>query len=154
MHLDHSADAQHSAPAHVLLAEDNILNQRVVTLMLRTLDLTVDIVDNGLKAVEACASGQYSIVLMDIEMPVMDGLEATRRIISQSSHPAPYVIAYTASACRDECLAAGMDNYLRKPVKRDELARALAAGAAAVAARVDAMLSSVDGGRSLAPSLH
>jgi CheY-like chemotaxis protein len=154
MHLNHSADAQHLAPPHVLLAEDNILNQRVATLMLRTLDLTVDVADNGLEAVEACASGQYSIVLMDIEMPVMDGLEATRHILSQSWNPAPYVIAYTASACRDECLTAGMDDYLRKPVKRDELARALAAGAAAVAARVDAMLSSVDGGRSLAPSLH
>lgn len=154
MHVNRSPHPQEVAPPHVLLAEDNPLNQRVVALMLRALGLAVDIVDDGRGAVEACASGQYSVVLMDIEMPVMDGLEATRRILSMSWNPAPYVIAYTASACRDECLAAGMDDYLRKPVKREDLARALAAGAAAVAARLDPMLPSPGSGRPLALLLH
>ncbi len=114
----------------VLLAEDNLVNQRVAQLMLDRLGYSVDIVSTGQEAVEAVAGSTYDVVLMDVQMPQMDGLEATRQIISRASEAKrPYIVAMTASALvedRDACTAAGMDDYLSKPVRVRDLALLLA----------------------------
>ncbi|WP_375432414.1 response regulator [uncultured Friedmanniella sp.] len=118
-----------ASPLRVLLAEDNLVNQRVAQLMLDRLGYSVDTVSTGREAVEAVQSSTYDVVLMDVQMPQMDGLEATRRIVSQSEGSRPYIVAMTASALvedRDACAAAGMDSYLSKPVRARELALLLA----------------------------
>ena len=118
-----------SQSLRLLVAEDNAVNQRVVTLILERLGYHTDLVSNGAEAVAAVEAGGYDVVLMDVEMPVMDGLEATRRI-RRALPPdrQPRIIGLTASALRDERdkgLAAGMDDYLAKPVRREELAAVL-----------------------------
>jgi two-component system sensor histidine kinase/response regulator len=114
-------------PARVLVAEDNPVNQRVARLMLEKCGCRVDVVENGALAVDGVATGQYDLVLMDCQMPVCDGFEATRRI---RALPAPsnaiVIVALTANALsgdREHCLAAGMNDYLAKPVRRDALAQ-------------------------------
>jgi signal transduction histidine kinase/CheY-like chemotaxis protein len=115
----------------VLVAEDNLVNQQVIGLMLERLGHRPDIVANGAEAVEAVTSAPYDLVLMDVQMPEMDGLEATRRI--RRDVPAarqPRIVALTASALhedRERCRAAGMDDHLAKPLRREELTEALAA---------------------------
>jgi PAS domain S-box-containing protein len=113
----------------LLLAEDNLMNQRVEALILGKLGYRVDIVDNGLQAVLAVESGSYDVVLMDVQMPQMDGLEATRRIRGLPVHKQPYVVALTASVQprdREACVRAGMDTFLPKPVRVGELRDLLA----------------------------
>lgn len=113
----------------ILLAEDNEINQRVAKLMLDMLGHQVDTVGNGFDAVTAVTSGSYDLVLMDVQMPDVDGLEATRRIRSRlPSDQVPFIVAMTANARpqdREACLAAGMDEYLSKPVRMKELEAAL-----------------------------
>ena len=113
----------------VLLAEDNAVNQRVASLLLERLGYRCDLVGDGQEALDALATRPYDVVLMDVQMPVLDGLEATRRLRAQlPADRQPRVIAMTANALaedRDACLAAGMDDYLAKPVRRDELAAVL-----------------------------
>jgi PAS domain S-box-containing protein len=115
----------------VLLAEDDEVNQKVAQLMLRRLGHQVDIVSNGQEALHALQSVSYDVVVMDIQMPVMDGLEATRRI--RSDLPAqrqPVIVAMTAGVFRggrDACLTAGMDGYLSKPVREVDLRGAITA---------------------------
>jgi signal transduction histidine kinase/CheY-like chemotaxis protein/HPt (histidine-containing phosphotransfer) domain-containing protein len=128
------------APARrlrVLLAEDNVVNQRVATLLLERLGYRADVVSDGLEALEALTRLPYDVVLMDVQMPVLDGLEATRRLRAElPADRQPRVIAMTANAMaedREQCLAAGMDDYLAKPVRRDELAAALSRAGALVA---------------------
>ncbi|MCP4573560.1 MAG: response regulator [bacterium] len=121
----------------VLVAEDNPVNQRVVLRMLRRLGCAAEVADDGSKALEMLAAGVFDIVLMDCQMPVMGGLEATRvlRAMSGEASRIP-VIALTASASatdRDQCLAAGMDGYLSKPLKLDALAETLESFVAAPA---------------------
>ncbi len=118
-----------SHAARVLVAEDNAVNQRVARLMLEKCGCRVDVVENGALAVEAVATGIYDLVLMDCQMPVCDGFEATRRIRALAG-PANgiVVVALTANALsgdRAHCLAAGMNDYLAKPVRRDALAELL-----------------------------
>ena len=117
-------------PLRVLLAEDNPVNQRVAQLMLDKLGHRVDTVGTGVEAVRAAQSSTYDVVLMDVQMPQLDGLEATRQIVaSLSGSERPYIVAMTASALvedRDACAAAGMDGYLSKPVRARELALLLA----------------------------
>ncbi|AMY08241.1 Signal transduction histidine-protein kinase BarA [Luteitalea pratensis] len=119
-----------SRAAHVLVAEDNPVNQTVARLMLEKCGCRVDVVANGALAVDAVRAGRYDLVLMDCQMPVCDGFEATRRI---RALPAPLdgiiIVALTGNALagdRERCLAAGMNDYLAKPVRRDALADALA----------------------------
>ena len=123
-------------PLRILLAEDNVVNQMVVTLMLKKIGYAVQIVDNGKKVLEALARQTYDLVLMDIQMPEMDGLEATREIRKSESlptgsdipKPPVYIIALTADAMqgdREKCLDAGMNDYLTKPIRPNELQAAL-----------------------------
>ena len=111
----------------VLLAEDDSTSQRVFELMLRKFGAQVTIVDNGEQAVLAVQQRTYNVILMDIKMSVMDGLEAVDRILTYyGDRPRPYIIAVTAGGARGDCLAAGMDNYLLKPIGMSELEEMLA----------------------------
>ena len=112
----------------ILVAEDNEINQVVVAEMLTRVGYTCEIANNGRQAVEMIARGSYDLVLMDCQMPEMDGFEATRAIrLAEQSSVAPRrlpIVALTANAVkgdRERCLAAGMDTYLTKPVNRLQL---------------------------------
>ncbi|HSD58847.1 MAG TPA: response regulator [Methanotrichaceae archaeon] len=109
--------------------EDNPVNQRVAQMMLRNLGYLADVVTNGLEALEALAHQSYDIILMDIQMPEMDGLEATRIIRQRlSAEKQPRIIAVTAHALdysREMCIDAGMDDYIAKPVHKEDLAEML-----------------------------
>ena len=121
----------------VLLAEDNVVNQRVALLMLDRLGYRADVAANGLEVLEAVARTPYDVVLMDVQMPELDGLGATGRLRAEvAPDRQPWIIAMTASALaedRERCLAAGMDDFLSKPVRREDLAAALARAARASA---------------------
>ncbi|HSK94089.1 MAG TPA: response regulator [Candidatus Angelobacter sp.] len=113
----------------VLLVEDNIVNRKLALKLLEREGLAADVATNGLEAIAAVEQAAYDVVLMDVQMPELDGLEATRRI--RAGTPAggqPRIVAMTANAMagdREACLAAGMDDYLAKPIRPDELAVAL-----------------------------
>ena len=111
-------------PLRILLAEDNVINRQVGTRMLESLGYQADVAENGIEAVEALQTKHYDLVLMDVHMPEMDGLEATRRIRALQDRPQPRIFAMTASALdheRQACLDAGMDRHLAKPFRRREL---------------------------------
>ena len=128
-----------SGDLRILLVEDTAANQTVARLLLSSLGhRDVEIVDNGRLAVAACEAREFDVVLMDVQMPVMDGLEATRRIRAARLPGAqPRIVAMTANAFssdRDLCLQAGMDDYLSKPIERATLARVLGQGESPVPA--------------------
>ncbi|MFO0652366.1 MAG: ATP-binding protein [Polyangiales bacterium] len=117
-----SAEAP-AASARVLVAEDNAVNQKVITLMLKRLGHRVDAVANGAEALEALSRAPYDLVLMDVQMPEMDGLEATRQLRARGDRVR--VVALTANVSGDDrarCTAAGMDDFLSKPVREAALA--------------------------------
>ena len=120
-----------AAPLRVLVAEDNPVNQRVVLLLLERLGYRADVVGNGTEALEAAAARPYDVIFMDVRMPELDGMEATRRIRTELPAAAqPRIVALTANAMaedRESCLAAGMDDFVSKPVTAAELTRALRA---------------------------
>lgn len=112
----------------VLLAEDNIVNQRVIARMMEKLGWTVAVVDNGKQAVDRSAEEDFDVILMDIQMPEMDGLTATMAIRSRERQvgghlPIVALTAYAMQGDRERCLIAGMDDYLSKPVRIDDLHR-------------------------------
>jgi len=115
----------------ILLAEDNLVNQIVTQRMLNKLGYRSDVAANGFEVLQALERQHYDVVLMDVQMPEMDGLEATRMIRQRwTDEETPFIIAMTASALkgdREACLAAGMDNYVSKPVKMEMLRAALEA---------------------------
>ena len=107
----------------ILLAEDNQINQRVGILMLKHVGYTADVASDGEEAVEAHRAHPYDVILMDCQMPVMDGFQATRRI-RELKEPQPVIIAVTAHALtgeREKCLSKGMDDYLSKPFTAAQL---------------------------------
>ena len=108
----------------VLLVEDNLINQQVAREILEGASLVVHTANNGLEAVEAVRSDEYDAVIMDLEMPVMSGYEATRLIREESRHAELPIIAMTAHAIqgtREACLAAGMNDYIAKPIEKGQL---------------------------------
>ena len=113
----------------ILVAEDNAVNQQLAVLLLQKLGYRADLAGDGTEALEALERQPYDVVLMDVQMPEMDGLEATRRIHQRwPADNRPYIIAVTANAMegdREACLAAGMDDYMSKPIREEELAATL-----------------------------
>ena len=115
----------------ILLVEDNLVNQTVATRLLEKLGHTVNVASHGREGVELWQTGPYDVVLMDVQMPVMDGVEATRHIraaeaaTARRRTPIVALTAHALSSDRDRCLAAGMDRYLSKPIRIDALAEAL-----------------------------
>ncbi len=112
----------------ILLAEDNAVNQKVALRLLERLGYSADVASNGLEAIEALERRPYDVVLMDVQMPELDGLDASRRICERWPDTRPRIIAMTANALpedREACFAAGMDDYVAKPIRPDVLAGAL-----------------------------
>ncbi len=117
--LSGELESERLGKLRVLVAEDNPNNQKVIRLLLRRLGIEPHIVANGQQAVEAANSNPYDIIFLDLQMPVMDGLQATRGIIGLHLPKRPHIIALTANAFqedRDAAIAAGMDDYLSKPI--------------------------------------
>jgi len=123
----------------LLVADDNTINQRLATTMLKKMGLASDVAANGLEVLDALRRQHYDIILMDVQMPELDGIEATRRIRADlSAERQPWIIALTAGASPEErkaCEDAGMDAFLAKPFKPDQLAEALQNGARALQER-------------------
>jgi len=113
---------------NVLLVEDHAINQKLATTLLERWGHHVEVAGNGQIALDMLARQQFDIILMDMQMPVMDGLEATRRIRASETIRRTPIIAMTANAMegdREHCLAAGMDDYISKPIKAQELQQML-----------------------------
>jgi len=111
----------------ILLAEDNPVNRKVALTMLKHLGYNADVVANGQEVLDALSDHHYDAILMDVQMPVMDGMEAARRIRAAGNHR-PWIIAMTAHALegdRERCIEAGMDDYVSKPVRMGILMAAL-----------------------------
>jgi CheY-like chemotaxis protein len=115
-------------PLRILLAEDNQVNQKLALRILEQMGYRADIASNGLETIESIERQEYDVILMDVQMPEMDGLEATRQIVARWPHKHPRIIGLTANALegdREQCLAAGMDDYISKPIRVGELIDAL-----------------------------
>lgn len=136
---------EHVQHRRILVVEDNIVNQKLAVRMVEKLGYKPDVVENGQEALAALAKGDYAVILMDCQMPVMDGFEATRCIREREAsgtsdskldtRPHIPIVAVTANAMqgdRERCLATGMDDYLAKPIKLDELRSALTRWASAL----------------------
>jgi CheY-like chemotaxis protein len=120
---DHNVDKKLSdkLPLRILLAEDNFTNQELVVSLMRKMGYTIDVADNGKKALEILDHKTFDVILMDVQMPVMNGIEATQAIIQKyPESERPYIIAITANAMhgdRERFLEAGMVDYLSKPIR-------------------------------------
>ena len=116
-------------PLRILLAEDNAVNQKLAMRLLQQMGYRADLAANGIEAVESVQRQAYDVVLMDVQMPELDGLDATRQICSLMPNGGrPRIVAMTANAMqgdREMCMAAGMDDYLTKPIRVDRLVEAL-----------------------------
>ena len=129
--LKSAAQQPHHVPSlHVLLAEDSLVNQKLAVALLEGQGHTVTLVNNGKEAVAATGAQKFDLVLMDVQMPEMDGLEATAEIRAREQHTGTHVpiIAMTAHALkgdRERCLGAGMNNYVAKPIRAEELFQAI-----------------------------
>jgi CheY-like chemotaxis protein len=116
-------------PLRILLAEDILVNQKLALRLLQQMGYRADVASNGLKAVQSVERQPYDVILMDVQMPEMDGLEASWQICARwPRSQRPTIIAMTANAMqgdREMCLEAGMDDYVSKPIRPDELVKAL-----------------------------
>jgi signal transduction histidine kinase/CheY-like chemotaxis protein len=125
--LDPTMAARH--PLRILLAEDNVVNQKLALRLLQQMGYRADVASNGIEAIECVVRQTYDVVLMDVQMPEMDGLEASRRITAKwTPGERPRIVAMTANAMhgdREMCLEAGMDDYVTKPIRVDALVEAL-----------------------------
>jgi CheY-like chemotaxis protein len=126
------------APLQLLLAEDNVVNQKVALRMLERLGYRAEVAANGIEVLAALERQRFDVVLLDVHMPEMDGLEAARRICARWPRDRrPRLIALTANAMdgdREACLEAGMDDYITKPVRMETLAAVLGKAAGRPAA--------------------
>ena len=126
--IDHDLGARH--PLRILLAEDNAVNQKLALRLLERMGYRADVAENGLAAISAVEGSTYDVILMDVQMPELDGLEATRRIRRRWPGGRPRIVAMTANAMdgdREACLAAGMDDYIAKPIAPEALQASLMA---------------------------
>jgi len=115
-------------PLKILLAEDNAVNQKLALRILEQMSYRADVASNGIEAIESIERQEYDVILMDVQMPEMDGLEATRQIVARWPVRHPHIIGLTANAMqgdREMCIAAGMNDYITKPIRIDELVGAL-----------------------------
>ena len=123
MNENSNNQAKASVPLRILMAEDNPINQRVGKLILQRAGFNIDLVGDGNEALEAHRANPYDLILMDCQMPTMDGFEASRQI-RLLEQPQPIIVAVTANALvgeRERCLNAGMDDYLSKPFQAEQL---------------------------------
>ena len=112
----------------VLLAEDNAINQKVAQQMLKKLGCVPDVAQNGRETVHMMTEKEYDLIFMDVQMPEVDGLEATRLIRINEDISQPYIVAMTANVMhedRETCRTAGMDDFVAKPVRLGEVSKAL-----------------------------
>ncbi|HZY45441.1 MAG TPA: GAF domain-containing protein, partial [Anaerolineae bacterium] len=126
--LQMDPDMAKRLPLKILLAEDNAVNQKLALRLLQQMGYRADVAGNGLEAVEAIERQKYDVILMDVQMPELDGLDATREIRKLKIAAQPRIIAMTANAMqgdREMCIAAGMDDYISKPIHIEELVNAL-----------------------------
>ncbi|HEX4234166.1 MAG TPA: GAF domain-containing protein [Caldimonas sp.] len=124
--FDSEMAARH--PLRILLAEDNVVNQKLAMRLLQQMGYRADLASNGIEAVESVQRQAYDVVLMDVQMPELDGLDATRQICALMAARRPRIVAMTANAMqgdREMCLEAGMDDYLTKPIRVDRLVEVL-----------------------------
>src|SRR5438093_6957851 len=116
-------------PLRILLAEDNVVNQKLALRLLAQMGYRADLAANGLEAIDAVERQTYDVVLMDVQMPELDGFEASREINRRwPLERRPRIVAKTANAMqgdRELCVAAGIDDYVAKPIRVDELVAAL-----------------------------
>jgi CheY-like chemotaxis protein len=127
-----------ASPLRLLLAEDNKINQKLALALLTRSGYSVDLAENGVQAVAAASERCYALILMDMQMPEMDGLEATRQIRAAGPSRAAPIVALTANAMQSDqaaCRAAGMDDFLSKPFNRDVLMACVARWTASGATR-------------------
>jgi CheY-like chemotaxis protein len=124
--VEASAPPGRPAPMQILVAEDNVVNQRFIAKLLERAGHSVRLVENGRQAVEAYCQASYDLILMDVQMPEVDGFEAASMIRSKEGHqggriPIVALTAHAMSGDREKCLNSGMDAYLSKPVRANEL---------------------------------
>jgi CheY-like chemotaxis protein len=120
--------SQQARPLRILLAEDNAVNQKLALRLLSQMGHGAEVAADGAQAIAALEAGDFDVVLMDVQMPELDGLEATRRIRASWPERTIHIVAMTANAMagdREACLAAGMNDYISKPIRPAELAAAL-----------------------------
>ena len=140
------AEMARDYPLRLLLAEDNVNNQKLALMVLGRLGYRADVAGNGIEALDALDRQSYDVVLMDVQMPDMDGLEATRWVREKWDAEKPWIVAMTANAMqgdREMCLDAGMNDYVTKPIRLEELVAALKKGWESV--QDGALVTSTDG---------
>src|SRR5207248_9001747 len=124
-----SEGQRHGSAVHSLRADEQAMSQEVALRVVEKLGYQADVAGNGLEAIEALERQPYDVVLMDVQMPELDGLDATRQICERwSEETRPHIVAMTAKALpedREACFAAGMNDYVAKPIRAEELAAAL-----------------------------
>jgi len=131
LHNDHELDLKVISLAHpfkILIAEDNFINQKLIRNLFEVLGFKTDLVANGHEAIDALKRKHYDLIFMDVQMPEMDGYEATRKIKERWKEDGPVIIAMTANAMqgdREKCMVSGMDDYISKPLRLEDLERVI-----------------------------